>query len=142
MSASSWLEDSSDSNSSYVLNPSSHYHHESSLNRKEGMDDIRLDPFGHSGRNKNPYLSDMNDSLWTSFTDDAFEGSGNGILSEDGSWAGENGVESTWDLEFRDSCRFWIQHVLVPIVVIIGVLGNAVTIYILTRRPMRSSTNV
>jgi len=50
--------------------------------------------------------------------------------------------QNSWEEAFRDSSRFWVQRVLVPIVVIIGVLGNAVTIYILTRRPMRSSTNV
>ncbi|CAL8123658.1 unnamed protein product [Orchesella dallaii] len=50
--------------------------------------------------------------------------------------------DTTWAETFRDMSRFWVQRVLVPIVIIIGVLGNAVTIYILTRRPMRSSTNV
>ncbi|XP_066993134.1 FMRFamide receptor [Anabrus simplex] len=43
---------------------------------------------------------------------------------------------------FRNASRFWIQRVLVPIVVIIGVLGNLVTVVILTRRRMRSSTNM
>lgn len=47
-----------------------------------------------------------------------------------------------WEEEFRDSSRFWVQRVLVPMIVFIGVLGNSITIYILTRRPMRSSTNV
>lgn len=42
---------------------------------------------------------------------------------------------------FRDSSRFWIQRVLQPLVVLIGVLGNAVTIVVLTRRRMTSSTN-
>ncbi|XP_074601288.1 uncharacterized protein LOC141855236 [Brevipalpus obovatus] len=37
--------------------------------------------------------------------------------------------------------RFWIQRILVPIVVIIGVIGNSLTIVIMTRRRMRSSTN-
>lgn len=49
---------------------------------------------------------------------------------------------ASWEEAFRDTSRFWVQRVLVPLVVIIGVMGNAVTIYILTRRPMRSSTNV
>ncbi|ODM93801.1 FMRFamide receptor [Orchesella cincta] len=48
----------------------------------------------------------------------------------------------SWEVSFRDSSRFWVQYVFFPIVVIIGVMGNAVTIYILTRKPMRSSTNV
>lgn len=42
---------------------------------------------------------------------------------------------------FRDGSRFWIQRVLQPLVVLIGVLGNAVTIVVLTRRRMTSSTN-
>ncbi|XP_037503911.2 FMRFamide receptor-like [Rhipicephalus sanguineus] len=40
-----------------------------------------------------------------------------------------------------ESSRFWIQRVLVPIVTFIGVIGNAVTIVIMTRMRMRSSTN-
>lgn len=48
----------------------------------------------------------------------------------------------TWDTEFRDATRFWVQHVFVPVIVIIGVLGNIVTIFILTRRQMRTSSNV
>lgn len=46
------------------------------------------------------------------------------------------------DVVFRDQSRFWVQYVLVPIVLIVGVMGNSVTIYILTRKSMRSSTNV
>jgi hypothetical protein len=44
-------------------------------------------------------------------------------------------------LEFRDQSRFWIQRVLVPIISLIGVIGNSMTIVIMTRRRMRSSTN-
>jgi hypothetical protein len=44
-------------------------------------------------------------------------------------------------LEFRDQSRFWIQRVLVPIISLIGVIGNSITIVIMTRRRMRSSTN-
>lgn len=54
----------------------------------------------------------------------------------------DSGRGMSWEEAFRDSSRFWVQRVLVPLVVIIGVLGNLITIYILTRRPMRSSTNV
>uniref|UniRef100_T1JCS4 G-protein coupled receptors family 1 profile domain-containing protein n=1 Tax=Strigamia maritima TaxID=126957 RepID=T1JCS4_STRMM len=43
---------------------------------------------------------------------------------------------------FLDTVRFWIQKVLIPITVIIGVLGNTVTIVVLTRRRMRSSTHL
>ncbi|CAL8121262.1 unnamed protein product [Orchesella dallaii] len=49
---------------------------------------------------------------------------------------------TTSAIMFRDCIRFWTHYILVPIVVIIGVMGNAVTIFILTRRPMRSATNV
>lgn len=42
---------------------------------------------------------------------------------------------------FRDGSRFWIQRVIQPIVVLIGVVGNIVTIVVLTRRRMTSSTN-
>ncbi|XP_069671369.1 probable G-protein coupled receptor 139 isoform X2 [Periplaneta americana] len=44
--------------------------------------------------------------------------------------------------QFRDLSRFWIQRIFVPIVVGVGLLGNIVTIVVLTRRRMRSSTNV
>ncbi len=65
----------------------------------------------------------------TNFSDIGFENSG------------ENG-EVPWEEVFRDLSRFWVQRFFVPIVVCIGVLGNIITIYILTRRPMRCSTNV
>lgn len=42
---------------------------------------------------------------------------------------------------FRDQSRFWIQRVLVPIIMVIGVIGNGITIVIMTRRRMKSSTN-
>jgi len=63
------------------------------------------------------------------------------LLSDNTIGGGGEGSIS-WEEEFRDLSRFWAGRVLVPIVVFIGVLGNLVTIYILTRRPMRSSTNV
>ncbi|XP_046631337.1 FMRFamide receptor-like [Daphnia pulicaria] len=44
-------------------------------------------------------------------------------------------------VHFRDESRFWVQRVLLPIVATIGVFGNGVTILVLTRRGMRSSTN-
>ncbi|XP_076306878.1 thyrotropin-releasing hormone receptor-like [Tachypleus tridentatus] len=50
------------------------------------------------------------------------------------------GSESMY-LRFRDLSRFWIQRVLVPIISFVGVVGNLVTIIIMTRRQMRSSTN-
>ncbi|KAG8229458.1 hypothetical protein J437_LFUL005563, partial [Ladona fulva] len=45
-------------------------------------------------------------------------------------------------VNFMNGSRFWIQRVFVPIIVFIGVLGNVATIAVLTRRRMRSSTNV
>ncbi|XP_065161863.1 FMRFamide receptor [Atheta coriaria] len=43
---------------------------------------------------------------------------------------------------FLDSTRFWVQRVFVPILVIIGVGGNIVTVMILTRRRMRCTTHI
>jgi hypothetical protein len=40
-----------------------------------------------------------------------------------------------------DQSRFWIQRILLPFIMIIGVIGNSITIVIMTRRRMRSSTN-
>lgn len=37
--------------------------------------------------------------------------------------------------------RFWVQRILVPLLMTIGVVGNIITIVIMTRRRMRSSTN-
>ncbi len=44
--------------------------------------------------------------------------------------------------ETLDTLEFWIEAVLTNIVVILGLIGNSLTIIILTRRAMRSSTNV
>ncbi|XP_013790874.1 FMRFamide receptor-like [Limulus polyphemus] len=44
-------------------------------------------------------------------------------------------------LRFRNLSRFWIQRVFVPIISFVGVVGNLLTIAIMTRRHMRSSTN-
>lgn len=43
--------------------------------------------------------------------------------------------------DFREQSRFWVQRVLAPLIMIIGVVGNSITIVVLTRRRMRSSTN-
>ncbi|XP_034246935.1 FMRFamide receptor-like [Thrips palmi] len=43
---------------------------------------------------------------------------------------------------FLRGTRFLIQRVLVPLVVVVGLVGNFATIVVLTRRRMRSSTNV
>lgn len=42
---------------------------------------------------------------------------------------------------FLSLSRFWVQRVLVPVLMSIGVVGNVITIVIMTRRRMRSSTN-
>jgi hypothetical protein len=52
----------------------------------------------------------------------------------------ENSVNNVF-IEFRDQSRFWIQRVLVPIITMVGVMGNCMTIVIMTRKRMRSSTN-
>ncbi|KAL1139915.1 hypothetical protein AAG570_006892 [Ranatra chinensis] len=49
--------------------------------------------------------------------------------------------DGSWSRYFRVSCHFWIQRVLLPIVVIVGVIGNLVTIVVLTRKRMSCSTN-
>ncbi|XP_068229267.1 G-protein coupled receptor daf-37-like [Palaemon carinicauda] len=42
---------------------------------------------------------------------------------------------------FMDESRHWVQRVLVPLVMCVGVFGNSVSMVVLTRRKMRSSTN-
>ena len=42
--------------------------------------------------------------------------------------------------EFRDQSRFWIQRVLVPVITFVGVIGNTITIVIMTHKRMRSSS--
>ncbi|KAF5283142.1 hypothetical protein FQA39_LY17400 [Lamprigera yunnana] len=42
---------------------------------------------------------------------------------------------------FKEQSRFWIQRVLVPILVCVGAAGNILSVIVLTRRRMRSSTN-
>ena len=44
-------------------------------------------------------------------------------------------------VNFLEQSRFWIQRVFVPLLMIIGIIGNTMTIVIMTRRRMRSSTN-
>lgn len=60
---------------------------------------------------------------------------------------GTEGLESgsDGDIEsyenFLIGSRFWVQRVLVPLIMVIGIIGNSITIVIMTRRRMRSSTN-
>ena len=44
--------------------------------------------------------------------------------------------------QFRDQSRFWIQRVAVPLLMVIGLFGNLITVVIMTRRRMRSTTNL
>lgn len=44
--------------------------------------------------------------------------------------------------QFRDQTRFWIQRVAVPLIMVIGLFGNLITVIIMTRRRMRSTTNM
>lgn len=44
--------------------------------------------------------------------------------------------------QFRDQSRFWIQRVAVPLLMVIGLFGNSITMIIMTRRGMRSTTNM
>ncbi|KAF8768339.1 FMRFamide receptor-like [Argiope bruennichi] len=54
-------------------------------------------------------------------------------------------AEEAGDIEFHKNflltTRFWVQRILVPSIMTIGIVGNVVTIVIMTRRRMRSSTN-
>lgn len=56
-------------------------------------------------------------------------------------------VNGTTDAElsaavvFRNESRYWVQRVLQPAVVLVGVVGNLITVVVLTRRRMSSSTN-
>lgn len=45
------------------------------------------------------------------------------------------------DVIFLNGTRFWTQRVLTPIVVFIGIIGNLITIAVLSQRRMKSSTN-
>lgn len=42
---------------------------------------------------------------------------------------------------FMVESRHWVQRVLVPLVMCVGVVGNSVSMVVLTRRRMRTSTN-
>ncbi|GBM82275.1 FMRFamide receptor [Araneus ventricosus] len=54
-------------------------------------------------------------------------------------------VDEADDIEFHKNfmltARFWVQRILVPSIMTIGIVGNVITIVIMTRRRMRSSTN-
>ncbi|GIY20932.1 FMRFamide receptor [Caerostris darwini] len=54
-------------------------------------------------------------------------------------------VEEVDDAEYHKNflfySRFWVQRILVPSIMTIGIVGNVITIVIMTRRRMRSSTN-
>lgn len=133
-----------------------HIHRHHDYGGRGGDTSGKMDQLYNIHNASHPFLVQLNNNDSTSATSSywPFEDEGSGLGNELHDWGNlSNGVganestatgtvEVSWDLAFRDSSRFWVQYVLVPLVVIIGVMGNAVTIYILTRRPMRSSTNV
>ncbi|BES94989.1 Serpentine type 7TM GPCR chemoreceptor Srw [Nesidiocoris tenuis] len=51
-------------------------------------------------------------------------------------------MDEDWTVEFRDAVRFWCLRVCTPILVIIGLVGNGVTIVVLSRKRMKNSTNI
>ena len=71
-----------------------------------------------------------NESQSSSAPDEEIETSTSGNKTEDPN------KEST------ERLKFWINAVLTNIIVILGTVGNSLTIIILTRRAMRSSTNI
>lgn len=46
-----------------------------------------------------------------------------------------------WESILSDS-RYTVQRILVPIILIIGAFGNSITIAVMTRRHMQTSTNL
>ncbi|KAG8183902.1 hypothetical protein JTE90_002470 [Oedothorax gibbosus] len=58
--------------------------------------------------------------------------------------ATSNATEDELDLYYRNFLlytRFLVQRILVPSIMTVGIVGNIITIVIMTRRRMRSSTN-
>ncbi|CAL8137206.1 unnamed protein product [Orchesella dallaii] len=70
------------------------------------------------------------------------------VLSKEGDWgSGSNGTGQTrgshsWQTEFLDSSRFWIPFFLTPVLFIVGVICNVVSIKIFAKSSMRSATNI
>lgn len=50
-------------------------------------------------------------------------------------------VNPSYAERFMVESRHWVQRVLVPLVMCLGVVGNSVSMVVLTRRRMRTSTN-
>ncbi|XP_013782861.1 sex peptide receptor-like [Limulus polyphemus] len=84
-----------------------------------------------SSYNKDCFLSNCSNTFWTT---------ADHILAVSNFTETVVGVDKELE-EFREQSRFWIQRVLVPVILIVGLIGNTITIVILTRRRMRSSTN-
>lgn len=53
----------------------------------------------------------------------------------------DSDVDKQWAKVFLEGCRFWIPSVLLPLVVTVGIMGNVVTVIVMTRKRMKSSTN-
>lgn len=47
-----------------------------------------------------------------------------------------------WDVNFKNSTRFWVQFVLIPVVVVAGMVGNVVTTCVLMRKQMQTPSNM
>ena len=90
----------------------------------------------------------MDGDIINSTTDEAWYNTGwttnnnnNFNISTDDNATTHVSNEITLSMLFLKQSRFWVQKVLVPLVVFVGLIGNSVTVVVLTRRKMRSSTN-
>ena len=72
----------------------------------------------------------------TSQSDELMNISANLTLSDD------KPVDVTGPSHQLDELKFWINTVLTNLTVILGLIGNVLTITILSKRVMRSSTNI
>ncbi|XP_068241477.1 uncharacterized protein [Palaemon carinicauda] len=82
----------------------------------------------------NPYLSTGNFSANTIYDDPSLD------FPQNISTLTNESTASIYET-FMDDSRHWVQKVLVPLVMCFGVVGNSVSMVVLTRRKMRSSTN-
>ncbi|KAB7497252.1 hypothetical protein Anas_09355 [Armadillidium nasatum] len=78
------------------------------------------------------YPETLTESLTDSMTESSNHSSG-GILTDE---------ELEYWLKALSNSRHTVQRILVPIVLIIGAFGNSITIAVLTRRHMQTSTNL
>lgn len=90
---------------------------------------------------------DQNGEIYTSDKSRSFSSD----QTKDSSYSANSSLQPSKDsannldplyVSFRDRSRFWIQRVLVPILMVVGLFGNSITMIIMTRRRMRSTTNL